>query len=94
MKENIVNTKTLTFNSALGHTEIDELLGQLEMVLVSNLPEVNTVDATKHSASKFDVTFTVNVPEDADAEVFIEAVLTKEAINMSLFEVGLTGYLL
>ena len=89
-----MSKKTVSFKSNLGHLEIDEILEQLEVVFVSNISEVKTVEIVKYSDDHFETTFTINVPKGAENEEYANKVLTKEAINMSLYEVGLTGYLI
>lgn len=87
-------TRTLFFKSSLPHEELDELLQKLELVFENRFDRATSIDVTKHSNSHFEVVFNFNLPENVDEDDFVELVLAKEDVNMALFEVGLTGFLI
>lgn len=87
-------TQTITFESSLPHDELDELLTKLELLFENRITEATSIDIVKRSNSVFEATFKLNLPKDVDEVIFVETVLPRETINMALFEVGLTGFLI
>ena len=87
-------TKTLSFESSLPHEELDEILPKLELVFENRFTQATSIDFTKHSNSRFEVVFNFNLPDNVDEDDFLDLVLGREEVNMALFEVGLTGFLI
>lgn len=87
-------TTTLTFESSLPHDELDEILPKLELIFENRFAEATSIDFVKHSDKKFDAVIKLNAPKDVADDVFVDEVLPKEKVNMALFEVGLTGFLI
>lgn len=76
--------QTLKFEANLGNSELDALLEELSVALSKRLPLLDSVEFVKHSDSAFDAVLTV---EEA-------SVVDKQAVNVSLAEVGLSGFII
>lgn len=83
-------TEKITFEAALGHEELTDIIPSLEETFKKNIPQVEDLKFVQHSNSSFDVDFVI--PKEYASDV--KNLLTKQNINMSLFEVGLTGFLI
>lgn len=75
---------TVNFSSSLGHEELTNMLTDLENVFVAKINDVEKVEIVQHSNSAFDVTFYGKE----------KLTLDHQSINMALFDVGLTGFLI
>ena len=82
--------RNIKFEASLGHEELDELLVKLEDVFKVNIPVAYSVSIVKLSPQAFEAEFMI--PKKLEGEV--DSVLDRQKINMSLFEVGLTGFLI
>lgn len=83
-------TEKITFEAALGHEELAQIIPSLEDAFKKNLPNVEYFDIVQNSNSSFDVFF--KIPKQFESDV--KNLLSKQSINMSLFEAGLTGFLI
>lgn len=79
-----MNKTTLNFESNLDNEELGSLLNEFETTLIRKSPEVESIEFIQHSNSAFDAIVTFNN----------ELGLDKQIINVSLAEVGLSGFII
>ena len=79
----MLSTK-ISFQSSLGHEELPALLEELENVFVRKLDDVDKVEIVQNSNREFDAIFYGKE----------KPVLDIQDVNMALFDVGLTGFII